>query len=242
MLLGVIQLLPLLLARDDGALRVGLTLFLVLLGGGVFGVALLTRSALDLTHTSPGSLDLPRRSIDRRSLLTAGIAVALVALFTAGTAIAALFINLDPDRGPSGTLVAGRTMGDGAFEAAIDPLPAFLVSDVTAGTVTTADDPSLVEVGKLVVDVAGNGRISFVVPTLDPGEYVLMIYCPPCAPTSAGRTMLPVADFTVTPSPPTTDTAPSTPRPTLVVVGVVGALLVVVSGLAVVRLMKPRRR
>lgn len=49
MLLGVIQLLPLLpllLAPDDGALGVGPALFLVLLGGGVFGIALLIRSAL----------------------------------------------------------------------------------------------------------------------------------------------------------------------------------------------------
>lgn len=46
MLLGVIQLLPLWLARDDGALGVGPALFLVLLGGGVFGIALLIRWAL----------------------------------------------------------------------------------------------------------------------------------------------------------------------------------------------------
>ena len=49
MLLGAIQLLPLLplwLARDDGALGVGPALFLLLLGGGVFGIALLIRWAL----------------------------------------------------------------------------------------------------------------------------------------------------------------------------------------------------
>lgn len=87
----------------------------------------------------------------------------------------------------------------------------------------------------------GSGRISFVVPKLEPGDYVLMVFCPSCAPTSAGTTMLEVADFTVTPSPPTTDTLPSTPPSSFAVVGLVAALLAAVGGLAVVRRTGRRR-
>ena len=53
MLLGLIQLLPLLprlTARDqttDGALGAGPAVFLILLGGALFGVAMLIRRALD---------------------------------------------------------------------------------------------------------------------------------------------------------------------------------------------------
>jgi hypothetical protein len=81
--------------------------------------------------------------------------------------------------------------------------------------VATPDDPHLVQIGELVVDASGNGRISFHVPVVKPGNYVLMVFCPSCAATSAGRSMLAVAEFRVTPAPPSTDTLPSAelPRP-----------------------------
>jgi hypothetical protein len=49
-----------------------------------------------------------------------------------------------------------------------------------------------------VVEVAGNASIRFQVPDLRPGQYQLFVLCPGCAQNSAGRTLVPVADFEVT--------------------------------------------
>ena len=62
MLLGLIQLLPLLpllVARDDGALGAGPAMFLIVLGAAVFGIALLIRWAL-------GALDQRRAQSPHR--------------------------------------------------------------------------------------------------------------------------------------------------------------------------------
>jgi hypothetical protein len=159
------------------------------------------------------------------SLPGALVTAALLALAAAVPAVAALFVNLDPTSGPPGTEVTGRTGGEGAIAAQVDPLPAFLVVAATADSVTSPDDPNLIEIGELVVDAAGNGRISFRVPQIEPGDYVVMVFCPDCAPFSAGRTMAPVADFRVTPLPPATDTEPVAPDGVSVLLIVAGVVL-----------------
>jgi hypothetical protein len=108
-----------------------------------------------------------------------------------------LFLLLKPASAPSGTEVDGRTAGSGAFTAGVEPLRAFLLAG-TADAVTSPDDARLVEIGRLVVDAAGDGRISFRVPELEPSSYGVMVFCPSCAPTNAGRAMLWVANFEVT--------------------------------------------
>lgn len=153
-------------------------------------------------------------------------------LVTAGSIQAALFLILDPVSGPPGTQVAGRTGGEGAFSSQVDPLPSYLVASASAGLVTSPDDPRLIEIGELGVDPGGNGRITFVVPRIDPGRYVVMVHCPSCAPFSFGSVMAGVAEFQVTPSPPTTDNLPGAPGRRGPHPAVVGAVVLAI-GLAV---------
>jgi hypothetical protein len=132
------------------------------------------------------------------------VAAGLVSILAAGIATGSLFLILEPGSGPAGTEVTGRTGSSGAFAAQVDPLAAYLVASAAGDAVTTADDPDLVRIGELVVDSAGNGQISFHVPDVEPGMYVLMVNCPSCALGSGGRTMLAVADFEVISSSPNT--------------------------------------
>lgn len=88
-----------------------------------------------------------------------------------------------------------------------------------------------VEVGRLVVDAAGDGRITFVVPDVEPGDYSVMVFCLSCAAFSAGRTMLSMADFEVTAASPSTDTVPPAASLRLVPVGVL--LVALAAALAV---------
>jgi hypothetical protein len=170
---------------------------------------------------------LPIRRVFGTTIL-AGLGLFLAA----GTAIAALVLVLDRDSGPPGTRVTGQTAYNGAFATHVDPLSTYLVSQAAADGVTSPNDPHLIKIGRLVIDAARNGRITFDVPPVDPGSYVVMVQCPSCAQFNAGRTMLPVADFRVTASPPATDTEP---RPVpgntgweVIGAGVLGAAVVLV--------------
>ena len=164
-------------------------------------------------------------ALSRTSLHAAVAAASLAWLFTAASVMAALFVVLDRTSAPAGARVTGTTAGHGAFARQVDPLATYLVASAAADQVTSADDARLVDIGRLAVDADGNGRIAFVVPRLDPGPYVIMVHCPSCAAFSFGRTMLPVADFRVTPSAPYTDTGPSD-LPRLPVPGALGMVLI----------------
>ena len=164
-------------------------------------------------------------ALSRTSLHAAVAAASLAWLFTAASVMAALFVVLDRTSAPAGARVTGTTAGHGAFARQVDPLATYLVASAAADHVTSPDDARLVDIGRLAVDADGNGRIAFVVPRLDPGPYVIMVHCPSCAAFSFGRTMLPVADFRVTPSAPYTDTGPSD-LPRLPVPGALGMVLI----------------
>lgn len=111
---------------------------------------------------------------------------------------------------PAGTVVRGDTAGNHAFAQQVSPLPTYFVDQTAADSVIGTDDTRLVVVGQLVVDALGNGTITFVVPSLPPGPYSLMVYCPSCAQYSVppGRVMAAVADFTIIPGSPNTATRP----------------------------------
>jgi hypothetical protein len=143
------------------------------------------------------------------SALAALIAIAVAA----GPAAASLWVVLDPAAAPAGARISGRTGGEAAFSTQLEPLPAYLVARSAADFVTARDDARLVSIGELVVDAARNGTIEFTVPAIAPGGYALVLWCPSCAPTSGGRSMVWVADFTVTATP-ATDTVSMLPRPT----------------------------
>jgi hypothetical protein len=130
----------------------------------------------------------------------------LVALAMPATAVASLFLELEPPSGPPGTSVQGVTVGRGSVSlAAASTLDAYLAPAGAAPVAT--DDPSLTPIGGLVVDAAGDGRIEFRIPAVAPGPVSVYVFCPPCAPSSAGRTLLWVADFLVTVDAPATDVA-----------------------------------
>lgn len=139
---------------------------------------------------------------------------------------ASLFLVLNETSGPAGTVVRGRTGGNGAFAEQVSPLPTYFVDQASSDGVTSPDDARLVMVGQLVVDTSGNGTITFTVPSLPPGPYALMVYCPSCAQTSAGRVMLSVAAFTITPGSANTAIGPpASPLPTILGLALAMAVL-----------------
>ena len=164
-------------------------------------------------------------------LLGAGVGVTgglILTLLLTTVVSASLFLVLTEASGPAGTVVRGHTGGNQAFAQRVSPLPTYFVGRAAADSVSRPDDVRLVRVGQLVVDLGGNGSITFVVPSLPPGRYALMVYCPSCAQHSAGRVMPPVADFTITLGPPNTATA----GPEVSLATLVGVMLVVISILA----------
>jgi hypothetical protein len=147
----------------------------------------------------------------------------ILSLLLTSVASASLFLVLTESRGPAGTVVRGHTGGNHAFAQQVPPLPTSFVDQATAESVVSPDDVRLIRVGELVVDAAGNGTITFVVPSLPPGPYALMVYCPSCAQYSVppGQMMARVADFTITPDPPNTAIA----RREVSLATIVGAIL-----------------
>jgi hypothetical protein len=144
-------------------------------------------------------------------MVSTAFALALFATATvAQVATASLALTLTPSSGPSGTVVRGQTIGSGDVMSARDQrLPLFLIPDVASSDVTNPSDSRLVSLGELVVNDNGDGTASFAIPTVSPGLYVVMVYCQPCAASSAGKAMLPMADLRVSPAMASTDTESS---------------------------------
>lgn len=167
--------------------------------------------------------------------------VAVVALAVLAPSVAAsLFLVLDPPSGPPGTRVIGVTGGRGAASlAAGSTLDAYLAP--AAASPGATDDPSLIRIGGLVVDAAGDGRIKFAVPVVAAGPVSLYVFCPPCAPASAGRTLLWVGDFRVTVDAPATDTVISRDGGSWDGIGIIGAG-VVLAGLGLLVVLQRRGR
>jgi hypothetical protein len=145
--------------------------------------------------------------MNHEALRVARLIVAASCLVVAysGSAAAAVWLIVEPDTGAPGETVQVRTMGDGAMVASApgDSLPLY-VSGTTSQQGLAASDLTLV--GALTVDSSHSARGSFVVPSVRSGRYQLVLRCEACGPTSAGRTLLPVGEFTITSSVPSTDT------------------------------------
>lgn len=123
---------------------------------------------------------------------------------------AAFWIVLDRPSGPSGAVVHGRTLGSGSVILAPSrSLPIFLVEQDLAPQIDDPADEGLVRLGELVVDANGDGTTTFTIPDVAPGHYDVLVHCQPCAPSSAGGTMLFGADLEVSLTPPATDTVPA---------------------------------
>jgi hypothetical protein len=162
----------------------------------------------------------------------------ILTLLLTSAASASLFLVLTEASGPAGTVVRGHTRGNQAFAQQVSPLLAFFVDREAADSVNSPEDARLAHIGQLAVDARGNGTITFVVPSLPVGPYALMVYCPSCAQFSAGRVMLSVADFTITPGSPNTAFS----RSGTLLATIVGVILVVGSALSLRGLMPARKR
>lgn len=144
----------------------------------------------------------------RQTARTVGIAFALgliAAVAMAQVATASLYLALTPSGGPSGIVVRGETIGSGAGPLARNKrLPLYLIPNAAANDVHDSSDNRLIRVGELVVNDVGDGSTSFTIPAVSPGPYAVMVYCEPCAPASAGSTMLLVGELRVAPTVPST--------------------------------------
>lgn len=131
-------------------------------------------------------------------------------------------------------MVRRETVGKGAVLLARNKrLPLFLIPDAAANDVHDSSDRRLIGVGELIVNDAGDGTASFTIPAVSPGPYAVMVYCEPCAPSSAGRTMLSVGELRVSASAPSTDAETSWR-------GILAGLLLAVVAAATLVLVKRR--
>lgn len=127
------------------------------------------------------------------------ILVGLYPLVWQSVASASLFLEFTPASAPSGAQVQARTVGDGAASAAAGSSLSVFLADRDAGDPEDLRTSELVPLGSLDIDVRGNGTLAATIPAVRPGNYQVVVDCPPCAPTSGGRSMLPVGLFRVTP-------------------------------------------
>jgi hypothetical protein len=99
-------------------------------------------------------------------------------------------------------------------------MPLYFAEAAISDVIRAPDDPRLVQVGLLIVDDRGDGSGLLTVPEVPNGHYVVMTYCKPCAPNSAGRVILPLGPF-----PPFTVVGNSADRSAPVWPWIVGGLL-----------------
>jgi hypothetical protein len=124
-------------------------------------------------------------------LVSAAVAMTIV-VCTETAAEASLFLEFDRTHGRPGTVVRVHTAGEGACAVCPHHLRLWFARAAVADEITSPDDPRLVRVGRLRVDMQGNARGRLTVPLVPRGRYVVMTYCKPCAPGSGGRAMLPL--------------------------------------------------
>lgn len=121
---------------------------------------------------------------------------ALAALTLVPSASAAIWLELDPGRGVPGSIVRGHTVGPAMSLIPSRSLSLFW-ADETAAQATQPNSSQLLFIGDLVGDEANVGRITFPVPDVPPGRYVLIAHCRECA---ANGTSFHVGQFVVLPT------------------------------------------
>ncbi len=140
--------------------------------------------------------DVGVRNLLKPAPLIVCLALATALLMaTADVAIASLFLVFDRISGAPGTVVHVHTGGNGACVVCPHRLPLYFAEAVISDGIRSPDDPRLARVGRLTVDEHGNGSGLLTVPEVPNGRYVVMAYCKPCAPNSAGRVILPLGPF-----------------------------------------------
>lgn len=129
----------------------------------------------------------------RLSVVAVGVVV--VAATLALSAHAALFFLFKPTAATSGDLVTvrlGETPSNFTLDQRVEPfqrpIRLYLVPNPSAGEISTRFDPRLHFIGRLISDRNSRGILTFTVPPLDTGTYVVAGWCPGCAEFSLGRT------------------------------------------------------
>jgi hypothetical protein len=116
----------------------------------------------------------------------------------ANSAAGALWLVFSKTTAAPRETVSVRTAGAGALRSirrGSPPLRVFLVPAAIADQIHSVRDSRLIPLGSLKRDRLKNGRLAFRVPNVPPGDYSTLLYCVPCAPRSAGRSLLPVGPF-----------------------------------------------
>jgi hypothetical protein len=139
-----------------------------------------------------------------------GAAAVLLWLVFARTPVSAA-VYLEPFRvsGPPGTVIHARTPSFG-LSGIGRSLAAFLAP--ADANVSSPQSPGLTPLGQLRLDQKGIGTLTFRIPDVPPGSYVVVLHCEACAANSFGRTMATVQEVTIEHALPGTDRSPVTWR------------------------------
>src|SRR5262245_27271844 len=96
-------------------------------------------------------------------LLSAALVMTVV-ISTGTAAEASLFLEFARTHGRPGTVVRVHTAGEGACAVCSHHLRLWFAQAAVADEITSPDDPRLVRVGRLRVDMQGNARGRLTVP------------------------------------------------------------------------------
>jgi hypothetical protein len=142
--------------------------------------------------------------------------------------------------GSPGDVVRAHTGGSGAL-GEIQVVPVFLAADDVPSRVSSSDDlkslEGVIPIGDLRSDARGTGHLKFETPNMAAGDYMLVGYCTPCEPFSAGSNVIPLAPFRVTAG----TSSPSAPAG-VAVAGVIGVLVLLGGALMFLRSRSQREK
>lgn len=166
-------------------------------------------------------------------------------LLSSDPAAAAIGVEVDPAEAPPGASATATSI-----DRSIEPIPSGRLEILLAPSQRAADtargpnDPRLVSIGELVAKKRCVGRLSFTVPDVAAGDYVLVAHCAECTPgmvwfddcgrqdpelaeeASGPGTVFTVGEFTVTAGSRLARTGP------LIVPALGGAILLAALGMA----------
>ena len=121
--------------------------------------------------------------------------VTVVAVALVSSASASLFFLFQPATATAGDIVTVRLGGtpagftlDQRERPFQNGIRLYLVPSSAAADVKSRFDERLHFIGRIVPDRRSRGVLSFTVPPVDTGQYVLASWCPACAKNSFGRT------------------------------------------------------
>lgn len=102
-------------------------------------------------------------------------------LLSSDHAAAAIAVEVDPSEAPTGATVVATTVDESLAMIPSGRLALFLApTQRAADTARGTNDPRLVSIGELMANERCIGRLSFTVPDVAAGKYVLLAHCAEC--------------------------------------------------------------